>query len=158
MNKLLKYDFWIRLFVVLISFIQPFILLLFCGELSSISSYWDTPLQPLFIFTNAATSYFFFSMRNWKLPSLLLLLLTAFSVMLYPTVHNIFAVSFFILCMYPLYKTKRFKYYLWIYALSSVIFFLFGILWAEIFGIMVLTAYHTQTLIYKRSLEISRGK
>lgn len=155
---LLKYDFWIRLFVVILSFLQPFILIWSCGELDSISSYWETPLQPLFIFTNAVTSYFFFTMNRWRYSSLGLLLLTAFSVSLYPMVHNVVAVSFFLSCLYPLFKTKRFKYYLWLYMISFLVLIFFGILWAEIFGIIILTAFHTQTLIYRRMLEINRSK
>ena len=158
MVGLLKYDFWIRLFVVLLSFLQPFILIWSCGELDSISSYWETPLQPLFIFTNAVTSYFFFTMNRWRYSSLGLLLLTAFSVTLYPTIHNIVAISFFLSCLYPLYKTKRFKYYIGLYSLSFIVLLFFGILWAEIFGIIILTAYHTHMLLYKRILDINRSK
>lgn len=158
MVGLLKYDFWIRLFVVLLSFLQPFILIWSCGELDSISSYWETPLQPLFIFTNAVTSYFFFTMNRWRYSSLGLLLLTAFSVTLYPTIHNIVAISFFLSCLYPLYKTKRFKYYIGLYSLSFIVLLFFGILWAEIFGVIILTAYHTHMLLYKRMLDINRSK
>jgi hypothetical protein len=145
-------DFFVRLFVILISLLQPFILIYFCGELTSLSQYWETPLQPLFIFINATTSYFFFDLKDWKIPSLFLMLLTAFSVTLYPAVHNLFAVLFFISCLYSLYTTKRFRIYTIIYCISLIIGLLFGLLWLEIFAILVLTVYHLHILVYKEFL------
>lgn len=150
-------DLILRIIVILVSLIHPFILLFTCGELPSMSSYWETPLQPLFIFTNATTSYFLFSINKWKLSSLFLLLLTAFSVSLYPNLHNLFAVLFFISCLYPLIKSKRFKFYSILYSLSIVIGLFFGILWLEIYAVLVLTAYHLHTLWYKEYL-ISQRK
>ena len=145
-------NFIIRLFVILVSLLQPFILIYFCGELPSISKYWGTPLQPLFIFINATTSYFFFGLKEWRIPSIFLMLLTAFSVELYPLAHNIFAVLFFLSCLYSLYKTKRFRFYTIFYSFSLLVGFFFGILWLEIFAILVLTAYHLNVLIYKEYL------
>lgn len=144
-------DILIRIIVILTSLVHPFILLSY-GELSSMSLYWETPLQPLFIFVNATTSYFLFSINNWKLPSLSLLLLTAFSVSLYPLLHIIFAIVFFISCLYPLIKTKRFKYYPILYSLSIIVGLLYGLLWLEIYCVLILTIYHLHTLIYKEYL------
>jgi hypothetical protein len=151
-----KIDLLIRIIVILISLFHPFILLLSYGELPSMSSYWETPLQPLFIFVNAATSYFLFSINNWKIPSLFLLLLTAFSVSLFPQIHNIFAILFFVTCLYPLIKTKRFKYYPLLYSLSIIVGLLWGILWLEIYSVLILTIYHLHTLIYKEYLFTNR--
>lgn len=142
-------DFLLRLFVILISLIHPFILINFCGELTSLSQYWETPLQPLFIFINASTSYFFFDLKGWKLPSLFLMLLTAFSVDLYPNVHNAFAVLFFISCLHSLIKSKRFGIYSILYVLSLIVGLFFGLLWLEIYAITILTMYHLHLLIYK---------
>jgi hypothetical protein len=150
-------DLLLRIVVILVSLLHPFILLLTYGELPSMSSYWETPLQPLFIFTNASTSYFLFGLKDWKFSSIFLLLLTAFSVSLYPQLHNIFAILFFICCLYPLIMSKRFRYYSIIYSLSIIVGIFFGILWLEIYAVLVLTAYHLHTLWYKEFL-ISQRK
>jgi hypothetical protein len=123
-------DILIRLFVILLAILQPIIILLFLGDVPSISSVWLSYLQPLFIITNAATSYFLFSVKNWRVPSLFLLLLTAFSVDFSLLFHNIFAVLFFIVCLYSLYGIRRLRWYLIPYILSGVVLLLFGIFWA----------------------------
>ena len=48
----------------MMAFIHPLIILLVCGEIISFSAAWKTQLQPLFIITNAATSYFLYSINN----------------------------------------------------------------------------------------------
>lgn len=153
MNTLLfrNIETLIRITVILISLIHPFILLSY-GELPSMSSYWNTPLQPLFIFVNATTSFFLFSTNNWRIPSLFLLLLTAFSVFLYPIIHYTFAILFFTSCIYPLLKTKRFKYYPILYSLSLIVGLFKGLLWLEIYCVLILTTYHLHTLLYKEYL------
>ena len=137
----------IKIMVIVISAVYPFILLSVEGELKSISQYWNTPLQPLFIVANVMTGYFFLSLDNWKIPSFLLVLVTAFSVKLYPNAHNIFAVLFFISCMYPLFKSKRFKFYGYLYLVSPIIGLLFGLLYLEIYNIIILCSYHLHLLI-----------
>jgi len=153
MEFIKKYDFYIKLFVIILSIIQPFIFLSICGELWSISSYWRTPLQPMFIIVNAATSYFFFSTDKWLIPSILLLLLTAFSLDLYPTIHNVIAGLFFFSCTYPLLTLKRFRFFGILYLLSLFVFLLSGMLWFEIYCVLILGAYHLTILIYKIRLD-----
>jgi hypothetical protein len=148
-----KYDFYIKLFVIILSIIQPFIFLSICGELWSISSYWRTPLQPMFIIVNAATSYFFFSTDKWLVPSILLLLLTAFSLDLYPTIHNVIAGLFFFSCTYPLLTLKRFRFFGILYLFSLFVFLLLGMLWFEIYCVLILGSYHLTILIYKNTLD-----
>jgi hypothetical protein len=58
-----KYDFYVRLFVVLLAMIQPYIIYQVYEGLSAISLVWGTILEPLFIVTNALTSYYLFSMK-----------------------------------------------------------------------------------------------
>jgi hypothetical protein len=82
-------------------------------------------------------------------------MLTAFSVELFPTAHNIFAIGFFLSNVYPLLAIKRFRWYILLY-LTSAIGLIWGILWAEIWGIVVLSAYHLHTLLYARSLMLKR--
>ena len=153
MNIVKRYDFYLKLVVILISILQPFILLFTCGKLWSISSYWETPMQPLFIVVNAATSYYFFSTDKWLIPSVFLLLLTAFSIEMYPIIHNILAGMFFISCCYPLLSLKRFRFFGIIYLLSLVIFYFFGMLWFEIYCVLILGSYHLSILLYKNYLD-----
>jgi hypothetical protein len=141
-------DHFVKIIVIFISALYPFILMSVEGELNSLSQYWDTSLQPLFIVANVMTAYFFFSIENWKIPSFLLVLVTAFSVRLYNTTHNITAVLFFLSCLYPLFKSKRYKFYAYLYLLSPVIGLLGGLLYLEIYSIIILCSYHLHSLIY----------
>jgi hypothetical protein len=89
-----RWDMFERLFASLIAVIQPFIIYILYGDDYAISRSWDTPLQPLFIITNALVSFFFFKMPKWRIPATLLLLLTSFSVTDHFVLHNIFAILF----------------------------------------------------------------
>jgi hypothetical protein len=150
-------DILIRLFVILLAILQPIIILLFLGDVPSISSVWLSYLQPLFIITNAATSYFLFSVKNWRVPSLFLLLLTAFSVDFSLLFHNIFAVLFFIVCLYSLYGIRRLRWYLIPYILSGVVLLLFGIFWAEVWAIVVICLYHLHSMYISYCIHKKRG-
>jgi hypothetical protein len=55
------FDVLIRLLVIFLAMVQPIVILLVCGEIISFSASWQTELQPLYIITNAATSYFLYS-------------------------------------------------------------------------------------------------
>jgi hypothetical protein len=153
MEFIKKYDLFIKLIVIILSIIQPFILMSICGELWSLSSYWRTPLQPMFIIINAATSYFFFSTDKWLVPSIFLLLLTAFSLDLYPTTHNVFAGLFFLSCNYPLLTLKRFQFFGVLYLMSIFVLLSAGMLWFEIYCVLILGSYHLTILLYKHYLD-----
>lgn len=153
MDLIKKYDLYIKIFVIILSIIQPFILLSICGEQWSISSYWRTPLQPMFIIINAATSYFFFSTDKWLVPSIFLLLLTAFSIDLYPTTHNVFAGLFFLSCNYPLLTLKRFRFFGVLFIMSIFVLLSAGMLWFEIYCVLILGSYHLTILLYKHYLD-----
>ena len=158
MDFIKKYQLYIKLIVILLSIIQPFVFLSICGELWSISSYWRTPLQPMFILVNAATSYFFFSTDKWQVPSFLLLLLTAFSLEMYPTTHNVLAGLFFLSCTYPLMTLKRFQFFGVLYLMSFLVLLYSGMLWFEIYCVLILGSYHLTILIYKNRLDKLRGQ
>jgi len=117
-----------------------------------LSNSWQTILQPLFIITNAVTSFYFFSLNRWKIPSVFLMLLTAFSVDMSPMFHNILAGGFFLTCLYPLMWFKRFSYYVYIYLFSGVIWWLFGLFWFEVWGVYTLCIFHIHVLWYKKIL------
>jgi hypothetical protein len=120
--------------------------------MSSLSQYWNTPYQALFILANAITSYFFFSTPNWRVPSFFLMLLTSFSIEYHPVVHNVLASIFFILCAYALYHSNRFRYYFYLFLIAMAIMPM-NLLYGEIMGILILAAYHAQILIYKHRLD-----
>lgn len=151
-------EYVVKILVILISALYPFILISIEGEMISISQYWNTSLQPLFIVANVMTAYFFFSIDDWKIPSFLLVFLTAFSVQLYPTTHDIIATLFFISCLFPLTRSKRFKFYTYFYLVSILIGFMWGLLWLEIWGILILCIYHLHNIIYTMNLYYSKHK
>lgn len=137
-----------RLFTSIIAVIQPFIIYLTCGPLDSISQSWNTPLQPLFIFTNALVSYFFFDLPKWRISAVLILLLTVFSVESHMWLHNVLAILFFISCVFPLWSIKRFRFYLPIYLLSIIFLFFDQLFWSETWSIVTLCFYHVHLMIY----------
>ncbi len=141
-----------RLFTSIIAVLQPFIIYFTCGDLASISQSWTTPLQPLFIFTNALVSYFFFDMPKWRIPAVLLLLLTVFSVVDYPIFHNLVAIGFFISCVFPLWSLKKFRIYLPFYLFSILILIFDGMFWMETWAIIVLCFYHIHAMLYSRNI------
>ncbi len=147
-----KYDFYLKLVVILISISQPFILIATQGWMWSISSYWTTPLQPLFIFVNAGTSYDFLKNEKWQASGIFLLLLTAFSVEQYKIVHNIFAAGFFLSCLYPMMYLKRFRFLGFLYLLSVPLFPLIGMLFFEIYCVLIVGIYHLCILLYMEYL------
>ena len=103
-----KNNFIFKIMVIIISMISPLIMVIYDPEIPSLSSYWKTPLQPLFLISNLLTSLMFITIPKWKLSGVLLLILTCFSVEYYGTIHNIFATTFFIVNTYALYSIKKF--------------------------------------------------
>jgi len=141
-------DMVLRFAVVLLALLQPLIIVLCFGvDVHSISAMWLTYLQPLFIVTNAATSYLLFSIRRWRIPSLFLLLLTAFSVQFSMLSHNIFAGIFFVSCVYSLYGIKRLRWYIIPYVCSALVLLVSSIFWAEVAAVIVICAYHFNLLV-----------
>lgn len=144
--------FWLKLSVILIALIIPFVMLAIHGPESSLSNYWKTPMQPLYIFVNASTSYFLFSLDRWKLSACLLLFTTAFSIEYYPMIHNIFAASFFLANLWPLlHVNRRYIGYFHLYVISAFVF-PFNVLVGEIIAVTSLCLYHIHVLIYVKWL------
>lgn len=153
-----KKDFLLRLSVIIISLISPFIYIYKIGELPSISSYWVTSMQPMFIIVNASTSYFLFSLSKWKISAIFLLFLTAFSFQNYFILHNTFASLFFLFNLYPIYLNKKTRLVIFPYMLS-LLFLFHSILYAEISAILVLCILHLYNLIrYRRIDKLRRSK
>lgn len=148
---------YIKFGVIFLSIIMPPACIAISGEiLPSISAYWQTPAQSIFVITNASVSYFLFNVKGWRISSVLLLLLTAFSVDFFETLHNILAILFFVVNLYPLYVNKRSRKYLIPYIGFSFLLF-FGLLWYEIAAIYILGVSHTEMMLLKLKIEKARG-
>jgi hypothetical protein len=141
-----------RYFSIILAVLSPFVLIYCFGEIKSISAYWNTNGQPLFIITNAVTSYFLFSNNRWKIPAFFLLFLTAFSLTLYPILHNIFAMGFFVSSAIAMYHLHRFRFYIIPY-LCFGIWAIFHLLYGEVGAILTICVYHIHILIYVKELK-----
>ena len=140
-----------------LSMVSPFIYMGVSGYQVSISSYWETSMQPLFIFVNASTSYYLFSIKNWWIPAFFLMLLTSFSVTNFFIVHNIFAIAFFFFCGISILKSKI-KIYIFPYILSLIPLFFGSLIWAEIMGILTVCLFHFHRYVKFNIINSSRNK
>lgn len=141
-----------RLFTSILAVALPFIIYFVCGDLRSISQSWNTELQPLFIFTNALVSYFFFDLPKWRVSAVLLLLLTVFSVKDWFILHNVLAVCFFVSAVFPLWSIKKFRFYIPIYLLSIIFLIFDGFYWMETWAIVTLCFYHVHVMLFTRKI------
>ena len=107
----------------------------------SYSSYFLTPLQPLFILSNAITAFYFFDAEKWKAPAVLLILLTAFSLEYYHTIHNLLAVAFFLSCLEPLWNTNHYRWVIVPYIAAAVVWW-HDMMIAEVIAILSLATHH----------------
>lgn len=154
-----------KMSTIILALLSPIIYIIFIGFKGSISSYWTTDLQPLFIFTNAVTSYYLFDNPKWRISSSLLLLLTAFSVEGYLFIHNILALSFFISSFVLIFLDKRYWYFVIPY-ICSLFWYrdLDNMLVTEIISVYVICLYHSVTLLHyiklynKKNKKIKNGK
>lgn len=149
---MVKWELYERLLTSFLAVLQPFIIYILYGDNFTISTSWITPLQPLFIITNALVSFFFYKLDKWKIPAILLLLLTAFSVENHFMLHNILSVMFFIFSGISLLSLKKFRYYFLIF-LMSLFFLYFGLFWVETWAILTLGVYHTHLMLYTHFLK-----
>ena len=146
-----KTDYIIKSISIVIATLYPFFCLFYQGYMSSLSQYWGTNMQPIFVLSNTITVYYLFTLKYWKISAIILCLVTAFSIEYYPNTHNILAVAFFIVNLWPLYKaSNRFKHYKYIY-LCSVPMVALSMLYAEMFAISTICIFHMHSLntIYK---------
>jgi hypothetical protein len=153
-NKSNNVEFYIKMLVVIFAAIMPLFFIFSVGYKFSISSYWETSMQPLFILINASTSYHLFAVRSWRWrPSAIMLLaLTAFSVTEYADAHNILAVLFFVSCLIPLYITHHYRHFFWIY-LATLPIMIFDMMAGESFAIFTLCVYHGLMLLKIRKIK-----
>ena len=150
-----KNNFIFKLMVIIISMISPLIMITYNSEIPSLSFYWKTPLQPLFLISNLLTSLILITIPKWKLSGLFLLILTCFSVEYYGSFHDFIATLFFISNLYSLNSIKKYRSFVFIY-LTSVIWYP-SLLWFEIHAIMVLCVYHLLVLITYNKIQNKRN-
>ena len=148
-------DYLIRIFVIILAFTFPFICLSYGETRESISSYFNSSLQPIYIISNTLTAYLLYSLDKWKCPAIFLLFLVAFPLEGYKIVHNIFAYGFFFSCFAPIFKHNRLKLYSIPYLLS-LIFLMDSFLWTEIVCILTLCIFHGHLLYLKYSVDTKR--
>jgi len=144
-------EFFTHVFSIALASVSSLSISLIYPDLISLSQSWDTNLQPLFILSNIVTAYVFFSLPNWRIPGVFLVLLTAFPYKSFFLAHDIFAILFFISVIYSLWDGKRLIGYI-ILLMFSLQIMLFSLLWGEVFAILILCTYHLHLLLYKRRL------
>lgn len=154
-NSIGRFDYIIRICVIILAIIYPLFCLLAFGYVPSLSQYWNTSMQPIFIFSNAATAYYLIGFKNWRISSCLLTLVTAFSVEYYPGLHNCLAIAFFVFTLWPLYKANNFKYCFWIY-LCAIPMAPISLFFAEYIAIIALCIFHIQSLIKLQNIQKQR--
>ena len=150
-------NIYVKFFVMTLSMVSPFIYMWISGHQDSISGYWETSIQPLFIFVNASTSYYLFSIKNWWIPAFFLMLLTSFSVTNFFVVHHIFAIAFFFFCGVSILKSKI-KIYIFPYLLSLIPLAFGSLIWAEIMGILTICLFHIHRYVKFNIINSSRNK
>ena len=144
MNRL---ELTIRTLAIAMALIVPIVCILTQGLLKSYSQYWDTPMQPLFILTNIITAYYFFEYDRWKPSACFLLLLTAFSVSSFGTIHNVLAILFFLTSFIALIKSNHFSWTVIPYT-AALVMLSYNMMIAETLAINVLALYHG-LILYK---------
>jgi hypothetical protein len=136
-----RFELTLRMLAIAAAVIVPVICISTQGLLTSYSQYWETPIQPLFILSNVITAYYFFEYDRWKPSACLLLLLTAFSVSAFGTIHNILAVLFFISCFVALIRSNHFRWTVIPYTISLLLLG-YNMMLAETLAIGILSLYH----------------
>lgn len=147
-----SYGYYWRLLTILTCCLYPLLCVLCVGYEKSLSQYFNTSMQPLYLLCNIATVYYFIQLKDWRIPGVLLLFLTIFSVDLYGGLHNLFAVLFFMSVLSALNNSKRYKYikYLFIVGLFACIF---SLLVGEIICILVITIHHYLFLLKYKTIQ-----
>jgi hypothetical protein len=145
-NRINNREFIVRLTVILLAVITPIVLLLTEGYKPSISTYWLTDMQPLFIIANASTSFYLINFKSWKIQGYLLMGVTAFSIQYYPITHNVLAILFFASSLLTICRSNHFKFTKWIF-ISSLILLPFSLFWFEVVAIIAICTFHMLSLI-----------
>lgn len=151
-------DFLLRGGLILLGLIYPCIMYHWIGPLPSISEYFMTPAQPIFLLINAGTSFYFVTTRNWRIPGILLLALSCFSLDFYPVAHTIIAALFFLWSLFAVLAGKRYRF-LSIGMLLSAYGLYHSIFLAEVLAVFFICIYHFLILydmyeLYRKRIKI----
>lgn len=138
-------DFLLRAGLILLGLIYPCIMCRWIGPLPSISEYFMTAAQPIFLLINAGTSFYFVTTHNWRIPGVLLLALSCFSLEYYPTAHTIMAALFFLWSIAATLAGKRYRF-LAIGMILSGFGLFHSIFLAEVLAIFFICMYHSLIL------------
>jgi len=144
-----------RYFILLLALTAPLYCIYSFGLLSSYSQYWTTPMQPLFIIANILTAYYMFNFKVWRIPSILLMLITFFPLFTFNITHNSLAVLFFLSCLVPLFKSKRYTYIKWVYLAGALVMFK-NLMVGEWISIFAITLHHF--LLLTKSIMLDNKK
>lgn len=151
MNK----DVLYRIITIAIGVTFPLIMFYFYPDKKSLSAFWETPMVALFIMMNTVTASFFYTLDNWRLPAILLMLTTALPVTYFGDLHNILAVLFFISAGYAVLTSKRFNW-LAIFLVPAIILSFQSLLIGEIIAIDVISIYHGMVLWKREKINKKR--
>ena len=131
----------LKFLLVLIGMITPGIMLFWIGPKTSISEYFESPAQFLFLLVNAGTAYYFVNTNKWLYPGIFLMLLSCFSVEYYPEVHNITAILFFMTSISSIIRSNRYKFIGYI-ILSITPILYYSLFWYEYLTIFLICIFH----------------
>lgn len=131
----------LKLCLCLLCIIYPILIGIFVGTQKGLSLLSVGYFEPLYIFVNACTSYFFFGYNKWtwKTMSASLLLLTCFNCHIYPFLHNVFAVIFFLAVVWEL-KNLR-------VLIMALMFLIFGNIFLFESYLIIILAIHNLKLL-----------
>ena len=139
--QLTPLGFLLRGGLILLGLIYPCIIYHWIGPLPSISEYFMTPAQPIFLLINAGTSFYFVTTKNWRIPGILLLALSCFSLDFYPTFHTVVAALFFVWSMFSIATGKRYSI-ISVGVLLSALGLYHSLFFAEVLAIFFICMYH----------------
>ena len=156
--QLTPIGFLLRGGLILLGLIYPCIIYHWIGPLPSISEYFMTPAQPIFLLINAGTSFYFVTTKNWRIPGILLLMLSCFSLDFYSTFHTVIAALFFLWSLAAVIVGKRYRF-LSICMFLSTFGLFHSIFLAEVLAIFFICMYHFLILydmyeIYRKRIKI----
>jgi len=114
-------------------------------------------MVPLFILMNIVTASFFFTLDNWRLPAILLVLTTAFPYTYYNSIHNILATMFFLTSSYAMIISNRYNW-LTILLIPAVLMSFINVFWAEVIAIDTISLFHGLVLWKREKINKQRLK
>lgn len=150
-------DVFYRIFTILLGITFPLIMISVFPGTKSLSSFWNTSMVPLFILMNIVTASFFFTLDNWRLPAILLVLTTAFPYTYYNSIHNILATMFFLTSSYAMIISNRYNW-LTILLIPAVLMSFINVFWAEVIAIDTISLFHGLVLWKREKINKQRIK